>query len=110
MKVKDIIDCADCELVFVDENNNVLSEGAVRQFKRVGDTLKQKYRCLSGKKKGKLVSHPGGCGVRKDPKKIRQGKKVMRTKKNLIQRKSKITKRKAISKLVTKRNQLLSGK
>ena len=111
MKVSDILQQTDqCELVYVDENDNILSEGAVRQFKKVGNTLKQKYRCLSGKKKGKLVSHPGDCGTRKDPKKIRQGRKVMRSKKGVINRKGKVSKRKAMSRLVTRINKRLSGK
>lgn len=109
MKISDIL-YPDFELVYVDENDNVLSEGAIRQYKKVGNTLKQKYRCLSGKKKGKLVSHPGHCGIRKDPKNIRKGRKVMRSKKGLIKRKSQISKRKSMSKLVTRLNKKLSGK
>lgn len=109
MKVSDIF-CQECELVQVDENDNILNEAAIRQFKRVGNTMKQKYRCLSGKKKGKLVSHPGDCGTRKDPKNVRKGRKVMRSKKGVIQRKSQISKRQSMSRVVTKMNKRLAGK
>lgn len=105
--------CDDCgcttEAVMVDEDNNILTEAAVRQFKRYGNTLKRKYRCLSGPKKGKLVSHPGDCAQRKEPKKVRNGRKVMRSKKGIINRKSKVAKRKAMSRLVSKMNKRLSG-
>lgn len=112
MKVSDILDiCEDCtfETVVVDENDNVLTEAAIRQFKRTGNTLTAKYRCTSGQKEGKLVSKPGDCGKRKDPKKIRQGKKVMRSKKKQIHRKGAISKRRSISKTLQRINKRLSG-
>lgn len=87
-----------------------LTEGATRQWKRIGKKLVRKYRCTSGKKKGKLVKGPGECGKRKEPKKVRTGRKVMRSKKGIIQRKSKIAKRQSISRLVTKLNARLMGK
>ena len=107
MKINDIF-CQECEIVYVDDNDNVLTESAIRQFKKVGNVIKRKYRCLAGKKKGKLVSHPGDCGTRKDPKKIRQGRKVMRSKKGVINRKSQISKKRSISKLITRLNKKLS--
>ena len=99
-----------CEEVYVDENDDILSEAAVRQFKRYGNTFVKKYRCLVGPKKGKLVAHPGDCATRKDPKKVRQGRKVMRSKKGIIKRKSKVSKRKSVSRLVTKINKRIMGK
>lgn len=112
MKVYEVLDedCVDCEIVFVDEDNNILSEAAVRQWKRSGQKLVKKYRCLSGPKKNKLVSNPGDCAVRKDPRKVRHGKKVMRSKKRSIMRKSLISKRKSISKILQKLNARLMGK
>jgi len=98
------------ESVYVDGDDNILSEGAVRQWKRQGGKLVQKYRCLSGKKKGKLVAKPGGCGQRKDPKKVRTGRRVMRSKKGVIGRKAKISKRQSISKRLAKMNARLMGK
>lgn len=83
---------------------------SIMQYKRVGDRVKKRYRCAAGPKQGKLVVTPGDCAFRKDPKKVRQGRKIMRAKKKLIQRKSQITKRRQISKLIAKMNKRLSGK
>ena len=88
----------------------ILEEGAKRQFKRVGNQVEKRYRCTSGPRKNKLVVEPGKCATRKDPKKVRQGRKIMRSKKGTIQRKSAISKRKAISQLVSKMNKRLAGK
>jgi hypothetical protein len=99
-----------CEEVWVDEDGSILTEAAKRQFKRVGSEIRRKYRCVGGPKSGKLVSEPGKCAQRKDPRKVRQGRKVMRAKKGTIKRKAGITKRKAISQLVAKMNKRLSGK
>lgn len=100
----------ECEIIYTDEDDNVLNEAAIRQFKRFGTTIKRQYRCTSGPKKGKIVASPQSCGQRKDPKKIRHGKKVARTKKGVRIRKSKVSKRKAVSKMVKKMNQRLAGK
>jgi len=94
----------------VDEDDNILSEAAVRQWKRMGSTIIKKYRCLGGVKAGKLVSDPSKCVTKKDPKKVRHGRKVMRSKKGTIGRKSKITKKRSLSKLVAKMNMRLMGK
>jgi len=112
MKVAEILYEYECELeeVFVDENGEMLSEAAVRQWKRQGQKMVKKYRCLSGTKKNRLVSSPGDCSTRKDPRKVRQGRKVMRTKKSVIARKSKVSKRKSISKILSKLNARLMGK
>ncbi len=100
----------DCELVWVDEDDNILDEGAVRQWKRIGQKRVIKYRCMSGPKKGRLVSKPGSCGIRKDPKRKKLGRKILRAKKGTIQRKSKISKRTGISKMLRKLNAKLMGK
>ena len=99
-----------CEIVYTDENGEILSEAAIRQFKKVGTTIKRQYRCTSGPKKGKIVSSPQACGQRKDPKKIRHGKKVARLKKGVRVRKTTISKKKSISKMVTRMNKRLAGK
>lgn len=108
MKILEVL--YECEEVWTDEDGNVLEEAAKRQFKRVGNEIKKRYRCVGGPKAGKLVSEPGKCATRKDPKKVRQGRKVMRSKKGTIKRKAGITKRKSISRLVAKMNRRLSGK
>jgi len=112
MKVYEILSDYVCEFeeVYVNEDDEILSEAAVRQWKRIGSKMVQKYRCLSGPKKNRLVPSPGDCAVRKDPKKVRHGRKVMRAKKGTIMRKSKISKRKSISKILTKLNARLMGK
>ena len=98
-----------CEIVSMDEEGNILSEAAVRQFKRFGTVIKRQYRCTSGPKKGRIVAKPSACGQRKDPKKVRHGKKVARLKKGVRIRKSTIAKRKSVSRMVTKMNKRLSG-
>ncbi len=95
-----------CEIL----DEDLIIEGAKRQYKKKGNEISIKYRCMTGPKKGKLVSHPGKCGIRKDPKKVRRGKKIMRTKKGVIMRKSKVSKNKSLSKLITRINKRLSGK
>ncbi|MHA2404569.1 MAG: hypothetical protein ACXADH_16335, partial [Candidatus Kariarchaeaceae archaeon] len=94
---------------WVDEDNNILSEAAVRMFKRIGKEIKRRYRCTTGPKKGKPVSDPKLCATRKDPKKKRIGRKVARTRKGIRIRKSKITKRTAMSKMVARMNKRLKG-
>lgn len=108
MKILDVL--YECEEVWVDENGEVLEEAARRQFKRMGNEIKKRYRCTAGPKKGKMVSEPNKCATRKDPRKVRQGRKLMRSKKGTIKRKAGITKRKSISRLVANMNKRLSGK
>ena len=110
MKVNEILIEECLEDVFTDEDGKILSEAAVRQWKRQGRKLVRKYRCGAGKKKGKLVASPGDCGKRKDPVKVRTGRKTMRSKKGIIQRKGKIAKRMQISQMVTRLNARLMGK
>ncbi len=101
-------DC-DCEIVYVTEDDEVLTEAAKRAYARRGGKVVRKYRCSSGPKKGKIVSDPKTCMTRKDPKKKRIGKKVAREKKGVRIRKTKISKRQVTSKLVSKMNKRLSG-
>lgn len=112
MKVNEVLFTEECEFdeVFVNENEEILNEAAVRQWKKQGMKLVKRYRCLSGKKKSKLVKNPGDCAIRKDPKKVRRGRKVMRSKKGIIARKTQIAKRRGISKILTKMNARLMGK
>jgi len=100
----------DVEEVYVDEKGEILTEAAVRQWKRMGTTMIKKFRCIGGLKRGKLVSNPAKCVCRKDPKKVRHGRKIMRMKKGTINRKSKVAKKRAMSKLISKMNKRLMGK
>lgn len=108
MKLYEIL--YECEECYTDEEGNVLTEAAKRQYKRVGQTVRKRYRCLSGPKAGKLVAEPGKCATRKDPKKVRHGRKVMRAKKGVIKRKTQIAKRKQLSRMVARMNRRLAGK
>ena len=103
-------DCEDCEIVYVDESDNIIEEAAKKAYARRGGKVVRKYRCTSGPKKGKIVSDPKTCMTRKDPKKKRLGKKVAREKKGVRIRKTKIAKRQVTSKLITKMNKRLSGR
>lgn len=97
-----------CEVVYIDEEGNQLDEAAIRAFKRSGREVKRYYRCTSGSKAGRLVAEPKACAIRKEPQKVRHGRKVMRKKKNVINQKSRITKRTSLSKLIKKKNLGLS--
>lgn len=106
----ELSECEDCEVVFVNENDEILSESAKRAMKRQGGKIVKKYRCTSGPKTGMLVSDPKTCMTRKDPKRKRIGKKVMRQKGGVIRRKTAISKRSAQSKTLQRANKRLSGK
>lgn len=86
-----------------------LDEAAKRQFKRYGNKFVRKFRCYGGPKDGRMVSKAADCGVRKDPFKVRQGKRSARLKKGQRVRKTMLTKRKAPSKRVTRMNSNLRG-
>jgi hypothetical protein len=88
----------------------LISEASIRQWKRTDTGMVQKYRCLSGSKQGNLVKNAGDCATRKDPAKVRQGRKLMRSKKGIVKRKGAITRRTSISKMVTRLNARLMGK
>ena len=99
-----------CEIVYTDEDGEILNEAAIRQFKKVGTAIKRQYRCTSGPKKGKIVASPQACGQRKDPRKIRHGKKVARLKKGVRVRKTTIAKKKSVSRMITRMNKRLAGR
>ena len=119
MKLNEIIydEITECEIVFVDGAGEVLvddegaplNEAAIRAFKRIGTDVKRQYRCTAGPKKGKIVASPQACATRKDPRKVRHGKKVARMRKGIRIRKSAITKKKSISKMVKRMNQRIMG-
>lgn len=92
------------------DENSVLEESAARAFTRKGTKIKAAYRCVSGLKAGKIVAKPGACAHRKDPRKVRAGRKVMRQKGAVIHRKGQMSKRKAISKRLVSINRRLSKK
>lgn len=110
MLVQDLISNPLYEQVIVDEDDNILSEAAIRQFKRKGKQIIKKFRCTAGPKKGRLAASPNDCTKRKDPKKVRQGRKVMRSKKGVIKRKSMVSKKTSISKIVARMNARLMGR
>ena len=87
----------------------LINEKVQRQFRRYGDTFKRQYRCTTGDKAGRMVTSPEKCGIRKDPKKVRQGKKASRVKKGQRIRKSLFTKRKTQSKRLSRLNKRLRG-
>lgn len=107
MKVQDIL--YECETIYLDEDGNVLTEAATRAFKRVGKKVERRFRCTAGPKKGKVVSDPILCSKRKDPKRVRTGRKVARSKQGVRIRKSEISKRTSLSRMVTKMNRRLKG-
>lgn len=86
------------------------SPRVTRQMKRVGNNTKRQFRCMSGDKQGRLVSDSGKCGIKKDPKRVMQGKAAARHKKAQKARKSKRTKAKPFSRRLVKFNDFLKGK
>jgi hypothetical protein len=110
MKLDELICEECCEVVYTNEEGEILTEAAIRQFKRVGSQIKRQFRCTSGPKKGRIVSTPQACTQRKDPKKKRHSKKVNRTRKGVRVMKTKIAKKTHGSKLVTRMNRRIAGK
>ncbi len=108
MKIAEVLN--ECEVIYTDEDGEILNEAARRAFKRIGKEIKRRYRCTTGPKKGRVVANPIVCATRKDPRKVRHGRKVARSKKGVRLRKTKIMKRTAMSKLARRMNQRLSGK
>jgi len=100
---------ADVEIISDYEYNN-LDEGAQRAFRRVANNITQYYRCTSGPKKGKLASDPSKCGQRKDPAKVRHGRRVAKQKGAIRVRKTIARKRTQVSKRVTKLNRVLKSR
>jgi hypothetical protein len=94
---------------FNNESVQVISEAVQRQFRRYGDNFKRQYRCTTGDKAGRLVTSPEKCGIRKDPRRVRLGKRAARVKKGQRIRKSLFTKRKSQSKRLSRLNKVLRG-
>lgn len=92
-----------------DEDIDVIAEAVQRQFRRYGDNFLRQYRCTSGPKAGRMVNSPEKCGIRKDPRRVRIGKKASRVKKGIRVRKTKFTKRKTQSKRLSRLNKVLRG-
>jgi hypothetical protein len=86
-----------------------LDESAIRQFKRFGNEIKRYFKCTSGPKAGSYASSPSACGKRKDPRKVKHGKKVARSQKSNRVRKTMIRKRSAASKMLKRMNQRLAS-
>ena len=107
MKLNEVL--YDCEVCYVDEKDEILDEAARRAFKRIGKEIRRRYRCTTGPKKGKVVANPIVCATRKDPRKVRHGRKVARSKKGVRLRKTRLMKRTAMSKLARRMNQRLAG-
>lgn len=84
-------------------------ESVQRQFRRYGDKFLRQYRCTTGPKAGRLTTSPEKCGIRKDPRKVRQGKRSARLKKSIRVRKTLFTKRKTQSKRLSRLNKVLRG-
>lgn len=93
----------------VDDDLHSIYEAVDRQFRRYGDKFVRQYRCTSGDKKGRMVSSPEQCGKRKDPVRVRLGKRAARSKKGIRTRKSMFTKRKTASKRLSRLNKTLRG-
>tara|TARA_R110000851_G_scaffold147274_1_gene287128 strand:+ start:71 stop:568 length:498 start_codon:yes stop_codon:yes gene_type:complete len=87
----------------------IIAEAVQRQFRRYGDKFLRQYRCTTGQKSGRMVSSPEKCGIRKDPRKVRQGKKAARAKKGQRVRKTLFTKRKTQSKRLSRMNKMMRG-
>lgn len=103
MKLTDLIDLE----TFTDDE--ITNEAVVRQMRRYGNTTKLQYRCQDGDKEGRLVSKPSGCGIRKNPNRVRAGKRSSRIRKGERVRKSNMTKRKTLTKNLVRRNKILKG-
>lgn len=91
------------------EEISIIAEAVQRQFRRYGDKFLRQYRCITGPKAGRMVSSPEKCGIRKDPRRIRIGKRSARIKKGQRIRKTLFTKRKTQSKRLTRLNKVLRG-
>lgn len=114
MRLQDILpdDTASCEAVFIFEDTQevipaCLVEGISRRFKRSGGRIRRMFRCGSGPKKGMIVADPKQCSKRKDPKRVRRGRKIMRQLGALIHRKGKVTRHTSQSKLLHRLNSRL---
>jgi hypothetical protein len=92
-----------------EEEYELLEEAAKRQFKRYGNKFVRKFRCYGGPKSGRMVTKMSDCGKRKDPFKVRQGKRASRMKKGQRVRKTKLAKKKSPSLRLVRMNKNLRG-
>lgn len=77
-------------------------------YAKSGDKLVKKWRCTSGKRRGKIVSSPENCFKPIDIKKRARMKKLRRMKNAQMTRKAQITKKvNPVSRQVSKLNDLL---
>lgn len=84
-------------------------ESSVMAWGKRGDKIVKKYRCLSGKRKNRLVNNQMDCSKTIDPKKRIQLKKTMARMGSRIARKAKRTKRvNPVSKMIQIKNAQLS--
>lgn len=80
-------------------------------YARKGSKIVKKYRCTSGKRKGKLVSTPQGCFGPIDIKKKMRMRRLRKQKERSIALRTKRTKAmNPISKQVARLNKLRAGK
>lgn len=78
-------------------------------YAKSGDKLVKKWRCTSGKRKGKLVSEPKSCFKPIDIKKKIRMKRIRKQKGPSIERKTKLTKTKSpVSKQVARMNKIIN--
>jgi hypothetical protein len=87
----------------------VFEEGIRRAFKRIANRIKQQFRCTSGRKAGKVVASPNTCATKKDPKRIKAGRKSARLKKSVRIEKTKRAFKKPQTKQLIKMNRRISG-
>lgn len=79
-------------------------------YARQNNKLVRKYRCTSGRRKGRIVSSPSQCTAPLDMAKSRSMKRTLRTKGKIMGVKRQITKKmNPISKQVAKMNKLIDG-
>lgn len=79
-------------------------------FSRVGDKIVKKYRCTTGRRKGRVVSTPQQCNAPIDMKKRISMRRLQRTKGKVMAKRRERTKRiNPISKQVARLNKILSG-
>lgn len=82
-----------------------LCEGAKRVWSRKGNVVVKKFRCTSGRKKGRLVAKPAECGAPVDMEKRRRMRQLMMAKGKRMRRKaSKVRRLNPTSKRIQKMN------
>lgn len=96
--------------IITESEYDSLDEGAKRAYRRVDNKITQYFRCTSGPKKGKLASDPSKCGQRKDPKRVRHGRRVAQQKGAIRVRKTMNRKKTQSSKRVSQLNRTLNNR